>query len=271
MPIFQHDGIDFHYRKKGDGQPFIFQHGLGGDTGQPFGIFIPPEGFQMLALDVRGHGRTFPLGPGHKINLSTIADDIISWMDHLGMATAVVGGISMGAGIALNLALRYPDRFDGVVLSRPAWMDKPDPENLTVYGTIAELIRHEGAKKGLEEFKKTEDYKKTLEQSPDSAESLCKQFSSLRAEDAVVRLEQISHNASHISMSEWSKIVVPTLVLANKQDTIHRFEYGEAWAAAIDSAEFKEIAPKSVSIEQHATDVQDAIETFLISHFLQNV
>ena len=269
MPVFQHDGIDFYYRKKGKGKPFIFQHGLGGDTAHPFGVFHPPEGFQMLTLDMRGHGRSFPVGPDGKISLPTFADDIIAWMDHLEMATAVIGGISMGAGIALNLALRYPERFEGVVLSRPAWMDRPDPKNLTIYATIAALIRTYGAEKGLGEFKKTEDYKVTQAHSPDSAVTLCKQFLSLRAEDAVARLERIPHNQCHIPMNEWSKIKVPALVLAGKQDTIHRFEYGQAWADAIGSAEFRELTPKSVSPEQHIADLQHAIERFLTTHFLQ--
>ena len=268
MPRFSYDGIDFHYRQNGQGKPFVFQHGLGGDTGQPFGIFDPPGGFQMLSLDVRGHGATTPVGPPEKITLSAMADDIIVWLDYLDIPKAIIGGISMGAGISLNLALRYPDRFEGVVLSRPAWLDKPHPENLTVYATIARLIRIYGAEKGLEEFKKTNEYQKTLERSTDSADSLCKQFLSPRAEDAVVRLEQISSNPSPIPMSRWSQIKVPTLVLANKQDTIHCFEYGQAWAAAIPGAQFVEITPKSINPAQHSVDVQQHIETFLTHHFL---
>ena len=76
------------------------------------------------------------------------------------------------------------------------------------------------------------------------------------------RLERIPHNQCHIPMSEWSKIKVPALVLANKQDTIHRFEYGQAWADAIGGAEFKELTPKSDNPEQYIADLQHAIETF---------
>lgn len=37
MPSFQRDGITFQYRDTGQGVPFVFQHGLGGDANQTFG------------------------------------------------------------------------------------------------------------------------------------------------------------------------------------------------------------------------------------------
>ncbi len=56
------DGIDFHYRDEGRGIPFVFQHGLGGDINQPFGLYRPAADVRLIALDMRGHGETRPLG-----------------------------------------------------------------------------------------------------------------------------------------------------------------------------------------------------------------
>ena len=57
MPFFTHDGLNFHYLDKGRGTPFVFQHGLGGDVSQPFGIFAPPPGFRLLGFDCGLMGR----------------------------------------------------------------------------------------------------------------------------------------------------------------------------------------------------------------------
>ena len=57
----------------------------------------------------------------------------------LRLEQAVVGGISLGSAVAVNTALRYPERVLGLVLSRPAWIDRPLPENVRLYSTIAEL------------------------------------------------------------------------------------------------------------------------------------
>ncbi len=44
MPVFERDGLSFHYRDEGQGLPFVFQHGLGGDSSQPCGCTGPrPE------------------------------------------------------------------------------------------------------------------------------------------------------------------------------------------------------------------------------------
>jgi pimeloyl-ACP methyl ester carboxylesterase len=60
MSFLHHDGITFHYLDSGEGVPFIFQHGLGGDVTQPYGLFTPPLPFRLLSFDFRGHGETRP-------------------------------------------------------------------------------------------------------------------------------------------------------------------------------------------------------------------
>ena len=112
MPIFEHDQIRFHFRETGQGVPVVLQHGLGGSVEQPFGLFVPPDGFRLLAMDCRGHGQTDPLGDPEKISIASFADDLQALLDSLQIPRAVVGGISMGAAVALNFALRFPDRVD---------------------------------------------------------------------------------------------------------------------------------------------------------------
>jgi pimeloyl-ACP methyl ester carboxylesterase len=63
MPVFERDGLAFHYLDEGDpsGRPFVFQHGLGGDVSQPAGVFSPPPGIRLLSLDcVVAMGRRIP-------------------------------------------------------------------------------------------------------------------------------------------------------------------------------------------------------------------
>jgi pimeloyl-ACP methyl ester carboxylesterase len=267
MPFFDHDGLRFHYRDEGRGTPFVFQHGLGGDVGQPFGLYEPPEGFRLIAFDARGHGETRPLGDPKKVAIGAFADDLVALMDHLGLERAVVGGISMGAAVALNAALRYPERVLGLVLSRPAWLDRPLPENTRVYPHIARYILRHGAKEGLEHFRQTPEFHAIQQQSRDAAQSLVNQFTHPRAEECLVRLERIPHDAPCRDRAEWRAIDVPTLVLGNRKDPIHPWEFAEVLAWAIPGAELRELTPKSVSVERHAGDVRRALDDFLTRHF----
>src|SRR5215510_6025428 len=107
MPFLEQSGLKFHYEEKGSGIPFVFQHGLGGDIAQPFGLFRPPAGIRLLAFECRGHGRS-SLGPKEELRLSTFADDLFTLLNYLEIASAIVGGISVGAAVALEFATRYP-------------------------------------------------------------------------------------------------------------------------------------------------------------------
>ncbi len=267
MPFFPHDGIEIHYRDEGSGLPFFFQHGLGGETNLVFPLFTPPPGVRLLGFDARGHGETRPLGNPERIGIASFADDLLALMDHLDIPRAIIGGISMGAAISINVALRFPERVLGLVLSRPAWLDSPQPGNVAVFTQIAELIRRHGARAGGEEFRRSELYQKLCREAPDTANSLLAQFNHPRAEETVVKLERIPKDTPLYSLSALGSIRVPTLVLANRQDPIHPFAYGEILARTIPGAEFREITAKSVSLEQHAAGVQRCLEDFLRRHF----
>src|SRR5437879_2117383 len=105
MPAFRVGGVTFRYVDVGAGVPFVFQHGIGGDTRQPIGLFSPPDGVRLLSLDARAHGATLPLGDPDYLTFDTFGDDVVALLDHLGLPSAIVGGISMGAGVALNVAV----------------------------------------------------------------------------------------------------------------------------------------------------------------------
>ncbi|HLN31137.1 MAG TPA: alpha/beta hydrolase [Gemmataceae bacterium] len=267
MPSFQRDRLSFHYRDLGEGVPFVFQHGLGGDVQQPFGLFQPPHGFRLLAFDCRGHGETRPLGDPAKLGIASFADDLLALLDNLAIERVVVGGISLGAAVALNFALRFPERVLGIVLSRPAWLDGPMLDNARLYAQIARLIRERGARAGRKAFEESGEYRRVLEESPDAANSLLGQFDNPRAEETVAKLERVPQDAPCRSREEWKAIIVPTLVLANRRDPIHPFAFGEILANGIAGAEFRELTAKSVSKERHAADVQNFISAFLIRHF----
>src|SRR5436190_13712110 len=107
MPFFENRRIRLHYEESGSGLPFIFQHGLGADVNQPFGLFKPPAGIRLIALDARGHGQS-ETGPAEEISLSASADDLLQLIKYFEIPGSVFGGISMGAAIALVVALRHP-------------------------------------------------------------------------------------------------------------------------------------------------------------------
>jgi pimeloyl-ACP methyl ester carboxylesterase len=272
MASFQRDGINFRYLDVGQGTPFVFQHGIGGDVRQPAGLYRPPKGIRLLCLDARAHGQTQPLGDPSALTFDIFGDDLVALLDHLGVERAVIGGISMGAGVALNVAVRYPERVAGLVLSRPAWLDGPmPPENVARYAGIARLLRAVGAASdrglalllALAEFEASGDYRNLLASSPDTAQSLRGQLTNERAIAAVARLERLPADRPLADLRAAEAIRVPTLVLAHRQDPIHRFAFGQVLEGAIPGARLVELTPKSIARERHAAEVQGWLDAFL--------
>jgi len=268
MPCFDHDGLRFHYRESGHGIPFVFQHGLGADLNQTFELFKPPPGIRLLTFECRGHGETRPLGPEEKISVETFTEDLRAFLNHLHLERVVMGGISMGAAIALRFALEYPERVMGLVLSRPAWLDQARADNLKAFATLADFIRSYGAWEGAQRYQETAAYQQVYRESPDNAKSLLAQFAHPRAEETVAKLERIPTHVPAHTREDWMRICVPTLVLANRRDPIHPFEFGEVLARTIPNARLVELTPKSESVERHTADVQRALVDFLMKNFL---
>ena len=267
MPFFEHAGLRFHYLDSGPGLPVVLQHGLGANVHQPEELYRPQPGFRFLAVDVRDHGETQPLSDPARLTFDTLADDLGALLDHLGIERAVIGGVSLGAGIALNFTLRYPARVRALVLSRPAWLDQPYPENLHGLVSAAHYLRKYGAADGLARFQASDDYAAVLRQSADSANSLVKQFNDPRAAEAVDRLERIPADAPNCDRAAWAAIRVPTLVLTTQRDLIHPHAYGVVLAEAIPGAVRYELTPQSVSREQYQADTQARLTGFLNQHF----
>ena len=134
--------------------PFIFQHGMGGDANQPLGYIGDAPPTPVISLNARGHSPSTDINAA-AASFEVFADDVIALADHLGLARFIIGGVSLGAGTALNLAVRYPDRVTALVLCRPAWLDRPQAEfNRNAYTEIADLLDRYPAEDAAKRYRK---------------------------------------------------------------------------------------------------------------------
>ena len=133
------DGVRLAYRDVGSGPAVLFQHGLGGDDAQVGDVFPHAAQVRRITLECRGQGRS-AFGPQSALSIATFTDDAIALLDHLRVPMPLVGGISMGAAIALRAAVLWPERFRGLVLARPAWVAETAPSNMAPYALVGELM-----------------------------------------------------------------------------------------------------------------------------------
>lgn len=265
MSVFHFDGIDFYFEDDDNGGvPFIFLHGLGGDTTQTMGVMKERLGIRRIALDFRGHGQTICTGGIHKISFNQFAEDVLALANHLGLDTFMLGGISTGAGVALNLVLHHPSRVTKLVLSRPAWKDGPqEPDIVEAFQKIYDILADDSIEDKKEAYRQTEMYQKMNQLAHYAGETLLGQFDYPYAKETADKLRLIPRDCPNKNREEWHTIEVPVLILASKQDPIHPFEYGVLLSQTIQKAVFKELTPKEVSGVRHNQDSYKCISEFL--------
>ncbi|MBK6797278.1 MAG: alpha/beta fold hydrolase [Acidobacteria bacterium] len=115
MPKTKVNDINIYYETQGQGDPVLLIYGLAG-RGNGFIKQVPElsAGYQTIIFDNRGVGETDQ--PDEPFSIAQIADDAAGLLDHLGIDSAHVFGISMGGMIAQEFALRHPNRTRKLVL-----------------------------------------------------------------------------------------------------------------------------------------------------------
>ena len=103
--------------------PFVLVHGLASNARLWDGVAIAlaAAGHPMFAVDLRGHGRSSkPDGP---YDVPTVADDLATLIERLGLERPVVAGQSWGGNVVLELAARHPDLVRGIVCVDGGWLE----------------------------------------------------------------------------------------------------------------------------------------------------
>ncbi len=104
------------YKVRGHGEPLVMIMGLGaGHLSWFFQILAFKRHYRVVTFDNRGIGKTSR--PSESYTIRTMADDTVSLMDHLGIGSAHVLGMSMGGMIAAEIAVNYPNRVRKLVLA----------------------------------------------------------------------------------------------------------------------------------------------------------
>ena len=108
-------GFNIFYREEGSGTPVLLLHGLGGD-GSRWGPNIRPlaETFRVIVPDQIGFGQSDkPLANYH---CGMLAEFLARFMKAIEVPKASLVGNSMGAWVAINFAVHYPQLLDRLVL-----------------------------------------------------------------------------------------------------------------------------------------------------------
>jgi pimeloyl-ACP methyl ester carboxylesterase len=110
------NGINLYYETHGAGRPMVLLHG-GLGSGEIFGPVLPAlaANHQIIVVDLQGHGRTADID--RPLDHRLMADDIAALIDDLGLNRPDLVGYSLGGGVALHTAAKYPTKVGRLVVA----------------------------------------------------------------------------------------------------------------------------------------------------------
>ncbi len=216
--------------------PLVLLHGAGGSH-----LHWPPHlrrlaRRRVLALDLPGHGRS----TGAADAIEAYAAALHAWAAALDLPPFCLGGLSMGALIALTYALDHSERLAGLVLIGGA-------AHMRVHPSLFELLNTD--------FDAATARITRLSYSPDAGADLLRlSLQRLRQTDPAVLTADFAACNAFSAAGRLAEIAAPALVLCGSADRMAPPSQSEALAAGLPRAElhFVERAGHMVTLEQPA-------------------
>lgn len=111
------NGLQMYYEVHGTGEPLVLVHGAFSAIGTSFGAIIPElaKKRQVIGVELQAHGHTADID--RPLSLEALADDVAAAIHALGFESADVFGYSMGAGVALRVAIQHPEVVRKLILA----------------------------------------------------------------------------------------------------------------------------------------------------------
>ena len=256
------DGLSFHYRDwGGSGQPLLLLHGLA-STCHIWDMVAPilAQDHAVIALDLRGHGESAK--PTDGFDFASMSQDVLGVINHLGGPTPVLVGHSWGGSVALDLAVRAPDSFQGM-----AWIDGGMIDVSARYSSVEdaklEMSPPDFSGVKLESFiERVLDRHKAGGMAPGSHEVVMANFEVQEDDTIKARLTRANHLRiiealwDHHPTELYKQVQCPVLIMpARQQSNSAAHERGQRRFMSVEEAEEQLPNSKTVWLENSIHDV----------------
>jgi pimeloyl-ACP methyl ester carboxylesterase len=140
MPFVDVSRCRIRYETWGQGPAITLLHGFTSSIEQNWVErgwveLLVAAGRHVIGVDLRGHGQSSKLYRAEEYETSLLASDVLRVLDELAVGRSDLFGFSMGAGVALQLAMESPTRIRRIVIcgiGDPAIRGLHDPAEITV-------------------------------------------------------------------------------------------------------------------------------------------
>jgi 2-succinyl-6-hydroxy-2,4-cyclohexadiene-1-carboxylate synthase len=233
------DGLRWEVRVRGAGVPLLLLHGFTG-RGSGWGAHATAlaRQFRLLVVDLPGHGRSgIPRDPA-RAGVERTADDLATILRREGCAPAHVVGYSLGARVALRLAVEHPDAVRRLVLESPSAGLSTEVERRARRasdGDLAERLERDGIEAFVDEWQRQPVFASHAALPPARAARLRAERLRNRPAGLAASLRGAGQGAMEPLRDRLGGLAAPTLVIAGALDPSGRTR-AETVAAGIPGA-----------------------------------
>jgi pimeloyl-ACP methyl ester carboxylesterase len=236
MPKIRAGGISMNYDQQGSGEPLVLIPYLAADNAcYAFQIPDYSKHFTCISVDLRGAGESDK--PEGVWSTEMFADDVAALMQGIGIDTAHVYGLSLGAGTGLWLAAKYPERVKS--LSVHSGWHKSDAYLKTVLQGWQVMARAMNSVpdmviQGIFPWCFTPEL---YAQKPDYIQSLSDFVRSRPRQPVAAFIQQSDAVIAHDAEAQLRKIRAPTQVTFGRHDTVTSTRFAEPLKNGIENSE----------------------------------
>lgn len=256
---FEHRGHRIYYETYGAGdRVIVYVHGLLLDARLNRGIAraLAERGNRVVLIDLLGHGRSDKPARASEHRMDLYVHQVVALLDTLGVERAVVGGVSLGADVALLMASLAPERVQGLVIEMPV-LEWATPFAALTFVPLLLLLRHARPLAGA-----LAAIARRLPATPFDPLNSFLGAVSLHPEQSEAVLHGILVGPVAPTYEERAAITVPTLVLAHRRDFIHPLSDASGLAEQMPAARLVR-ARSPVELRLHPERLTKEIVAFL--------
>ncbi|TDT95440.1 pimeloyl-ACP methyl ester carboxylesterase [Streptomyces sp. 846.5] len=170
-------------------------------------------GYRVIAPDLRGYGRSSVV-PG-VTTFDVFAADLAALLDHLGIASAVVGGLSMGGQIVMEFCRLHPERVSGLILA-DTFPRAETPEGKVFRNGLADRLLKEGMDGYADEVIDKMVAPATIAARPEVAAHVLRMMRSTSPEGAAAALRGRAERPDYCELL--TRTAVPAWVVVGEDD-----------------------------------------------------
>ncbi|GAA2351399.1 alpha/beta fold hydrolase [Streptomyces carpaticus] len=203
------------FEDRGTGAPLLLVHGhpFNRTLWQPQTEHFAAAGHRVIVPDLRGYGDTPPAGD--HTTLDVFARDLAALLDRLGVEHCTVGGLSMGAQIALEFYRLFPDRVTALVLAAGSARADTEPAR-RLRRTTADRLLREGMTAYADETLPKMVCRDTLQTRPDVNRHVLAMMDTTDPAGAAAALRGRAERPDYLPLLP--RITVPTLIVVGRHD-----------------------------------------------------